>query len=531
MKLPEVLVLILALSLASFRATAQPGKFDILLQNAGIASMHTAVTHFNTVVFLDRTNIGPSQINLTNGICRDNPQDLVSNHDCSAHSVLFDIASNTVRPLFIFTDTWCSSGAFLPNGTLMQTGGDYEGFKKVRYFSPCQPGGICDWVESDKALLNGRWYATNQLLPDGRIITIGGKNIFTYEFVPDQGLGQFYLQFLYDTNDEYNDNYYPFVHLLPDGNLYIFANRESILLNYFTNTVLRKFPMIPGEPRNYPCAGSSVMLPLDYANGFSVVEVLICGGSNKLAFPSPALQLGASQTCGRMEVTSNNASWEMLTMPTRRNMGDMVLLPTGQVLIVNGAQNGSQGWEAASNPALNPVMFTPSTSQFEVQAASTIPRVYHSTANLLPDGRILIAGSNTHQFYTFTGVLPTELRVEAFSPAYLDSSNDFQRPSFVNTPTVLRYGFNFTADISLPGNLTSAIELILSSVPFTTHSYSQGQRQLKLPVSQPVTMNNNEYTVSSSAPNSAVVAPSGYYMLFPVHNGIPGTSTWVLVTF
>ncbi|KAJ7524600.1 hypothetical protein O6H91_17G013700 [Diphasiastrum complanatum] len=525
------LAFVLLMLAVSQAAMAQPGRFDILIENAGIASMHTALTHVNTVIFLDRTNIGPSEINLTNGVCRDNPKDLVSTHDCSAHSVLFDIASNTVRPLFIFTDTWCSSGAFLPNGTLMQTGGDNEGFKKVRYFSPCPPGGACDWVESEKEMLAGRWYASNQLLPDGRIITIGGRNVFSYEFVPDQGLGQFDLQFLHDTNDEYNDNYYPFVYLLPDNNLYVFANRDSILLNYFTNTVLRKYPTIPGEPRNYPCAGSSVLLPLDNANDFSVAEVLVCGGSNKFAFPYPPAQLGASQTCGRMIVTSNNASWEMLTMPMRRNMGDMVLLPTGQVLIVNGAQNGSQGWGSASNAALNPVIFTPSTSQFDVQAASTIPRVYHSTANLLPDGRILIAGSNTHQYYTFTGAFPTELRVEAFSPAYLDSSNDFQRPSFVNPPTVLRYGFNFTIDVSVPGNVTSPIQLVLCSVPFTTHSYSQGQRQLNLAVSQPLFINGNTYSVSSSAPKSAVLAPRGYYMLFPVHKGIPGRSTWVLVTY
>jgi hypothetical protein len=42
----------------------QTGTWEILLQNAGIASMHSAVTHFNTVVLLDRTDIGASQIPL-----------------------------------------------------------------------------------------------------------------------------------------------------------------------------------------------------------------------------------------------------------------------------------------------------------------------------------------------------------------------------------------------------------------------------------------------------------------------------------
>ncbi|KAJ7126358.1 hypothetical protein O6H91_14G061400 [Diphasiastrum complanatum] len=512
----------------------QPGRFDILLQNAGIASMHTAVTHHNTVVFLDRTNIGSSQINLTNGMCRNNLADRVSTHDCSAHSVVFDIASNTVRPLFVFTDTWCSSGAFLPNGTLMQTGGDFDGMKKVRYFSPCPSSDTCNWIESGKELLAGRWYATNQLLPDLRVITVGGRDVFTYEFVPDQGLGQFNLQFLLDTDDQWNDNLYPFVHLLPDNNLYIFANRDSILLNYYTNKVLRKYPTIPGEPRNYPCAGSSVLLPLDSANGYSIAEVLVCGGANKFAFPYPPAQPGASQTCGRMVVTSSNPTWLMQTMPMRRNMGDMVLLPNNRVLIINGAQNGSQGWMDASKPCYNPVIYDPVTSTFEVQAASTIARLYHSTANLLADGRILVAGSNTHQFYTLSGPFPTELRVEAFSPAYLDSSNNGQRPKFLKYPTIVRYGFKFSVDVAIPGKLNGGgIKLNLISAPYTTHSYSQGQRQLKLSVSTPLRKGSNSsstYTVTSMVP-SAVLAPPTYYMLFALHGGIPSTAVWVLVSF
>jgi hypothetical protein len=106
-------------------------------------------------------------------------------------------------------------------------------------------------------------------------------------------------------------------------------------------------------------------------------------------------------------------------MPIRRTMGDMINLPNGEVLIINGAQNGFQGWGKAGNPALNPVSYNPANGRYTVQAKTTIPRMYHSTANLLADGRVLVAGSNTHQFYTYNKAYPTELRVEAFSPPYL----------------------------------------------------------------------------------------------------------------
>jgi hypothetical protein len=55
-----------------------------------------------------------------------------STHDCTAHSAIYDIASGTIRPLFIETDTWCSSGQFDTDGTLVQTGGDNDGFTKVK---------------------------------------------------------------------------------------------------------------------------------------------------------------------------------------------------------------------------------------------------------------------------------------------------------------------------------------------------------------------------------------------------------------
>ncbi len=71
-------------------------------------------------------------LSAADGTCRNDPLDLMLKHDCSAHSVLYDPSTNTVRPLTILTDTWCSSGQFMPDGTLLQTGGDYDGATKIR---------------------------------------------------------------------------------------------------------------------------------------------------------------------------------------------------------------------------------------------------------------------------------------------------------------------------------------------------------------------------------------------------------------
>ncbi|KAJ7543511.1 hypothetical protein O6H91_09G041200 [Diphasiastrum complanatum] len=513
------------------RSCAAQGSWEILVHNAGIASMHTAVTHFGTVILLDRTDIGASQIALPNGNCRDDPNDLTLKHDCTAHSVLFTPESNTIRSLTIATDTWCSSGQFVSNGTLVQTGGDFDGNKKVRYFSPCPPGGSCDWVEaSDQNLQQGRWYATNQLLPDGRQIVVGGRDSNAVEFIPANGQAPYDLPFLQQTRDSQMDNFYPFVHLLPDGNLFIFANKDSILYNFKTNTVARNYPTLPGEPRNYPSAGSSVMLPLLASQKFRVAQVLVCGGSHFGAFLKPSAFMPASQTCGRMTVTDPNSTWAIEKMPVRRNMGDMILLPTRDVLIINGASDGCQGWGNAKTPVLNPFRYKPSAAagrRFSNLTATTIPRMYHSTANLLPDGRILVAGSNTHQFYKLTGKFPTELRIEAFSPAYLSSKTQKYRPTIVNAPTSVSYNAAFKITVTLPNAPKGILELNLASAPFVTHSFAQGQRMLKLAVRKQTTGAKGSVKITATAPPNAVIAPSAYYMLFAVNRGVPSIAAWV----
>jgi hypothetical protein len=263
---------------------------------------------------------------------------------------------------------------------------------------------------------------------------------------------------------------YPYVHLLPNNKLFIFANQDSILYDWQTNTVAANLPTLPGGPRNYPSAGSSVLLPLSGFNGWTDAEILVCGGATYGAFLNPGGAIPATQSCGRIAPLDANPGWALENMPMRRNMGDMLLLPDRNVLILNGAANGAQGWGNAQNPVTTPVLYNPNGAagaRFQTLTGTDIPRVYHSTANVLPDGSVLVAGSNTHQFYTLTGYLPTELRIERFSPPYLGGGG----PAIANAPGELAYGAAFTATIN-NGN-PKFIDLNLLSAAYSTHSFSQ----------------------------------------------------------
>ncbi|KAG0485846.1 hypothetical protein HPP92_009925 [Vanilla planifolia] len=190
-KFPIVLALLLTLRSAVKQIVAvdgMSGTWELLLNSTGVVAMHVALTHLNTVVLYDQTSSGRSAYHLPRGLpCPSVSTDADDRKEsgCWAHSMEYDVATNTIRPLSIRTDTWCSSGSFLSDGTLEQTGGYNQGARRIRYFRPCADRN-CDWNESSSTFLaEGRWYATNQVLPDGeRVIIVGGLNVFSYEFIP-----------------------------------------------------------------------------------------------------------------------------------------------------------------------------------------------------------------------------------------------------------------------------------------------------------------------------------------------------------
>ncbi|KAF3434188.1 hypothetical protein FNV43_RR25291 [Rhamnella rubrinervis] len=533
--------------------TTYQGKWKLLKPSIGISAMHMALLPNDKVIVFDRSNFGPSNISLPQGKC---PRHLQAS-DCYAHSVEFDPSNGNVRPLTILTDTWCSSGALSRDGVLIQNGGFLNGERVVRYFKPCVE---CDWVEDPNGLNSSRWYASNQILPSGKIIVVGGRFQFSYEFIPKSSPSDYklyQLSFLKETrySAKVPNNLYPFLHLAPDGNLFIFANDRAILLDYVNNKVVRKFPVMPGGvSRNYPSTGSSVLLPLDLASAgggnsitiFPEAVVLVCGGT----LPDSNIKaetgtfISASKSCGRLTISEENPKWEMEEMPIHRVMGDMILLPTGDVLIINGAAKGSAGWNVAIEPVLNPVLYKPKititsnniTDRFEILSPTIIPRLYHSTAHLLSDGRVLVGGSNPNRNYNFSTIYPTELSLEAFDPPYMSSTKSRPLITRIKPGVELNYKQKFNVGFRYGNEIKpQKIYLTMVAPSFTTHSFAMNQRLLILEMGQPEHVRDNtstsnnvvDYVVDGYAPATPALAPPGYYLVFVVCDDVPSTGMWV----
>ncbi|KAM3362284.1 aldehyde oxidase GLOX-like [Capsicum galapagoense] len=159
------------------------GEWRMLQKNIGISAVHMQLLHNNKVVIFDTTDFDRSNLSLPGGRYRYDPNDMVSREDCYSHSVLYDIGSNTFWALMIQTDPYCSSGAVLPDEILVQIGGYNDGDRVIHTLAPCT-GENCDWVELTHTLIQRRWYSTNHILPDARMIAVGEKRQHNYEFYP-----------------------------------------------------------------------------------------------------------------------------------------------------------------------------------------------------------------------------------------------------------------------------------------------------------------------------------------------------------
>ncbi|MCA1438577.1 hypothetical protein I6F33_37600, partial [Bradyrhizobium sp. BRP20] len=102
------------------------------------------------------------------------------------------------------------------------------------------------------------------------------------------------------------------------------------------------------------------------------------------------------------------------------------LLPDRTVL-VNG---GSMMEEHAAAAALEAEIFDPVSGTWTMAAESRVPRLYHSVALLVPDGKVVTAGSNPAR-------KTEEMRIEVFWPPYLFAG---PRPLAVVTTPEVHYG-------------------------------------------------------------------------------------------
>ena len=374
-------------------------------------------------------------------------------------------------------------------------------------------------------------------------VNSAGQNNPTYEFLPSRGqpVG---LNILTTTLPA---NLFPLTWLLPSGNLFIQTNWGAEIFDY-KNNVEYALPNIPHSVRTYPASGGTVMLPLTPANNY-VATILFCGGSNlepdQWVEDWAIAKYPADASCVNI-VPDVSTTWnDDDSLPEGRTLGSMILLPDEKVLLLNGANTGVAGYgnvswaighSYADSPIKSPLIYDPNASKGSKWSRvglqdSTVARMYHSGALLLPDGwsflqkhfarmltlcsgSIFVSGSNPNPDYVAAGpgvTYPTEYRVERFYPWYYEK----RRPEPTNLPTTLAYGGNYwqtsltTQDLNNdPATYIQKTKAVVIRTGFSTHAINMSQRLVELGLSYAVKDDGSATLyVSQMPPNPALFPP------------------------
>ncbi len=411
-------------------------------------------------------------------------------------------------------DLFCCGHAFLPDGRLLACGGTEQydpffGLRQAVIFDPngggpdpaSATGTTGAWIPVPD-MAGGRWYPALVPLSDGHVLTISGLDgASQLNVVPEifDGAG-------WQTRPA-SPHWPMYAHmfLLADGRLFYTGGQyggnngvKPAVWDLVADTTVDVLGLpLPGA-RNQ---SASVLLPPAQDQ-----RVMITGGG---PFDMHD-QTGANASTAIVDLAAAQPVYvESAPMTTTRMHLCATLLPDSTVLVNGGARMEESALEAS----LNAELYHPGPGTWTAAAASRVPRLYHSTALLMPDGTVITAGSNPERRVE-------ELRIEVFWPPYLFAGD---RPACQIEQSECQYGGTLTAQVPDPAGIASAC---LIRPGATTHSSNNEQRLIDLPIQAAAA---GEITLQ--LPGTGNLAPPGWYLLFVVGaSGVPSPGRWVHLT-
>jgi hypothetical protein len=439
-------------------------------------------------------------------------------------------ASHTLLPNTLATDLFCSSQSLLPNGQLLLSGGDArdsgynKGIRASSVFSPAQNA-----LTAGSPMNYARWYGSQTVLNTGDVLMLGGSD--------DKG-GAVQVPDLYNAKTKqwklltgaataYHLGSYP--RTMVTRSIYSGGGRAVWVLSPNTNRIYRleidgnngtgemidvgvKFNDMPAGK---DVTGEEDPDPRAYSWNRPVVQI----AHNKVL-----VQLNSGKT--KLVTLPNNGNpaekptvVDAGQLSQSRAWSEMVVLPTGDVLALNGSAKAN----LTDKVAYHAELWNSVTQRWSSVATQIRPRLYHSTALLQADGSVLSMGGGA------PGRDPgyqNEMNAQIYRPPYLfTGAAAAARPSFtvVGGGSVFEYG----KKLSLTTVAADVGKVTMVKLGSTTHSYNSEQRFLNIPFSV-IAANRVDIAMTTGA----YVASPGYYYLTVVNKaGVPSLSKIVRLDY
>ena len=392
---------------------------------------------------------------------------------------------------------FCSGHTFLSDGRLLVTGGTISGTSgdpRAVVFDPV--GGT--W-SGTAAMAQGRYYPTTTALASGEVLALSGndqnRSVVT---IPEVWNGSGWRR-LTTAPLAIPGPFYPDVFPAPNGKVFLAGFQPTT--RYLSTTGTGAWTTVGDRRVADRRLGSAVM----YAPG----KILYAGGGDP---PTNSAEV--------IDLNQASPAWRSVPgMAFARRQMNATILADGTVLVTNGTSG--PGFNDVTSAVRAAELWNPATESWTTMAPEAVGRTYHSTALLLPDGRVLSSGSGEGGGVTFEN---SQFSGQVFSPPYLFNADGTlaHRPVIKSAPARLVYTQSFSVETPDAGSVRRGTLIRLSSV---THAFNQSQLLYPLTFSA-----TGSTTLVSAGPRNARVAPPGPYMLFLVNGeGVPSRAKVVTV--
>ncbi|GDY22270.1 hypothetical protein LBMAG56_36170 [Verrucomicrobiota bacterium] len=419
----------------------------------------------------------------------------------------------------------CIHASLLPTGKVLYWP-DYTG-DTPKFWDPITTA----VTEAPKAGYN-IFCSGNTLDSQGGVVTIGGQLVLLYGLKDNAVFNAFTGTWTRSSRLNYA-RWYPSATLLPNGDILTVSGLDE-------NSVAVPIPEVyeaaagrwralsdapltlPWYPRSFVAPNGKVFVAtlisryLDTAgtgNWTVVAKRLVPGrddyGSAVMYEPGKVVYIGGGDppvnSCEIIDLNQPSPTWQYTgSMARPRRQHNTTLLPDGKVLATGGSS--AYGIDTESGKNLFAEIWDPATGKWTVLAPQQVYRGYHSSALLLPDGRVLSGGGNGH---------PDS---EVFSPPYLFRG---ARPSITAAPATIGYTDSFTINTPDAADIT---KVTLTALGSSTHAQNWGQRFISLKFTP------TDGGLSVTPPANGNVCPPGYHMLSLINSsGVPSVSKMVRV--
>jgi len=408
-------------------------------------------------------------------------------------ATVWNPATGTQTPVNVNTgfNVFCSGLAHLVDGRVFLAGGNKDqqlnGIVQTHLFDPQTN----TWSLGPN-MAAGRWYPSVTPLRNGEMLITSGR-VDTPEVRTLAGT----LRSL--STAPLSLPLYPWMDVAPDGKAF-YSGPDQTLRKLDTTGTGSWQTFAQRDPINRDYGGHAL---------FDIGKMLVAGG-------------GPSTNDARVVDVNGPTPQVSPTAPMAygRRQHNLTVLADGTVLATGGNSSGASLVDL--NAGVYPAeLWNPVTGQWKTLAAMQITRQYHSTALLLPDGRVLSSGGGICGTCDQVGYLAKN--AEIFSPPYLFKADGTlaPRPVIGSAPASTTYGAAMDVATANPASIRKVALVRLGAV---THSDNMEQRYI------PLSFTAGATSLTATVPANANLAPPGFYMLFIIDaNGVPSVARMVSV--